>query len=113
MFCVKVIGFKVAKSPPAHVNARENPRPKTGLPVGRALVFFTVTLHEQSTNHTSLKIRPRCYLKSPTVQEAFQCTGVTGRSHVCMFYVCLFYWYNYIHATIDAKYVCVYVTVLA
>ena len=36
MFCVEVIGFKVVKSPPAHVNARENLGPETGIPVGRA-----------------------------------------------------------------------------
>ena len=43
-------------------------------------------MHEQSTNHISLKNRPRCYTKSPTVQDAFRpipglisCTGVTGR----------------------------------
>ena len=34
--CVEVIGFKVAKSLPARVNARENPGPETGIPVGRA-----------------------------------------------------------------------------
>ena len=37
MFCVEVIDFKVAKSPPTHVNARENPRPETGILPGRAL----------------------------------------------------------------------------
>ena len=47
-----------------------------------------VCMHEQSTNHTSLKNRPmtRCYAKSPTVQDAIRpipglisCAGVTGR----------------------------------
>ena len=47
-----------------------------------------VCMHEQSTNHTSLKNRPmtRCYAKSPTAQDAIwpipgliSCTGVTGR----------------------------------
>ena len=43
-------------------------------------------LHEQPTNHISLKNRPRCYTKSPTAQDTFQsipglisCTRVTGR----------------------------------
>ena len=44
-------------------------------------------LHEQSMNHISLKkYRPRCYVKSPTAQDAFRpipglisCAGVTGR----------------------------------
>ena len=43
-------------------------------------------LHEQSTNHISLKSRPGCNTESPTVQDAFRplqslisCTGVTRR----------------------------------
>ena len=44
MFCVEVIGFKVAKSPPARVNARENPGPETGIPVGRALALLLIVL---------------------------------------------------------------------
>ena len=42
--------------------------------------------YEQPTNHISLKKRPRCYVKSPTAQDAFRlipglisCTRVTGR----------------------------------
>ena len=45
------------------------------------------SMHEQSMNHISLKkYRPRCYVKSPTAQEAFwpipgliSCIGMTGR----------------------------------
>ena len=37
--CVEVLGFLVAKSPPTHVNARENPGPETGMPVERALAL--------------------------------------------------------------------------
>ena len=48
----------------------------------------------QSVNHISLKNRPRCYVKSPTVQDTFRsipglisCTGVTRKwgllSHAC------------------------------
>ena len=47
---------------------------------------FDIFMHEQSTNHISLKNRPRCYTKSPTEQVMFwpipgliRCTGVTGR----------------------------------
>ena len=51
--------------------------------------FFNsvVNIHEQSMNHISLntKGRPRCYVKSPTVQDAFwpipdviSYAGVTG-----------------------------------
>ena len=36
VFCLEVLGFQVAKSAPAHVIARENPGPETGIPVGRA-----------------------------------------------------------------------------
>ena len=49
--------------------------------------MHTRGMHEQSMNHIFLKKnRPRCYIKSPTAQEAFRpipglisCTGVTGR----------------------------------
>ena len=41
-------------------------------------------MHQQSTNHISLKNRPRCHTKSPTAQDAFwpipgliRCAGVT------------------------------------
>ena len=48
--------------------------------------IFISSWDEQSTNHSSLKTRPRCYAKSPTGQDAFQaipglisCAGVTRR----------------------------------
>ena len=44
MFCVEVIGFKVAKSPPTRVNARENAGPETGIPVGRAYIVIAKSL---------------------------------------------------------------------
>ena len=48
--------------------------------------YVSVSVHEQSMKHTSLKNRPRCYVRSPAVQDAFQpisglisCSGVTRR----------------------------------
>ena len=45
----EIIGFKVAKSPPTRINARENPGPETGIPGWKGLTMQ----HRNSTNATS------------------------------------------------------------
>ena len=73
--------------------------------------YTLLIVHEQSTNHISLnKNRPRCYAKSPTVQDMFlpilgliSCAGVTGKWGLLL-YSAQFSWvFNFVNFQPFAK----------
>ena len=79
MFCVQVIGFKVAKSPACPRQCQGNPGPETGIPVGRALHQLQIFVCTCGGCRGKSSIGRRCYLTRQTL--SIPCCGT---ERVCL-----------------------------